>query len=124
MIIGIGVGGDFLDGPSESDVWNYPDAEQHFDYIKWYDYTGIGGTVPPVVPPVGAQKCEAKPNARKSTLCGNSKWACYTQKYAPNMSSACTSAWKSCCRSRRCSQEDIVKTVSAVYEQYDSQVKN
>ena len=66
--------------------------------------------------------------ARTRVLCSNSNWACYEQQYAPNMRPACNSAWRKCCEeylrngNYNCNKEETLRVVSAVYEQYDSQV--
>jgi len=125
MILNVAVGGHFVppyqNGPPGS--LSYPDAEMHVKSFKWYEYIGTG----PVSPPIGGGKCQAK-MARTRVLCSNSNWACYQQSYAPNMSPACNSAWRKCCaeylRNGRynCNKEETMRVVSAVYEQYDSQV--
>uniref|UniRef100_F7B0D1 GH16 domain-containing protein n=1 Tax=Ciona intestinalis TaxID=7719 RepID=F7B0D1_CIOIN len=36
MILNVAVGGDYLDNPKPSTVWNYPDAEMWVDYVRVY----------------------------------------------------------------------------------------
>ena len=36
LVLNVAVGGDFLDNPLPSTVWNYPDAEMWVDYVKVY----------------------------------------------------------------------------------------
>ena len=117
----VAIGGDFLDGPDPWDEWYYPQAEMWFDSVKWYEYTGGDNNGPPIGE--DGMECKAKQEASDGDLCGNSIWACYNQNYAPNMAPACTSEWQNCCYHNGCSHNDVVRTVSAVYEQYDAQVR-
>jgi len=119
IILNVAVGGDFLDGPDWNDQFYYPDAEMHVDWVKWYDYTGGDNNG-------GGGSCECKANSASSDseLCANAKWACYDQNYAPNMAPACTNEWRNCCYNWACSHNDVVRTCGAVFEQYDSQLRN
>ena len=42
LILNVAVGGDFLAGPDENDIFNYPEAEMWVDWVKWYTNCDLG----------------------------------------------------------------------------------
>ena len=114
LILNCAVGGSFVDDPSESTVWNYPDAELWIDSVKLFDYVGGGRPLHSV--------CQAKPDAAEVDLCNASKYVCNAQDDVGDVEQVCDTKWKQCCYKDKCTKEELVQSVSAVFDFYHSNV--
>nr|XP_002125105.2 uncharacterized protein LOC100181198 isoform X2 [Ciona intestinalis] len=113
MILNVAVGGDYLDNPKPSTVWNYPDAEMWVDYVRVYPLEDIA-----------SQKCMVKDGADPAAVCGNIDWACGSQNWA-DVSAQCTSELLACCDPPyACDGPKLNSLASEVYTAYDNIVND
>ena len=115
MIINCAIGGTFVDGPDESDVWDSSASVFRVDYVKVYDYLGGGRPV--------TSECRAKTESSDEELCEGSTWACEDQDYT-EMDFSCNEEWRKCCKDLECTHDEVVTVVSDVYDEYDKKVTN
>jgi len=69
-------------------------------------------------------KCVAKNTKSIDDLCAASRWACSEEQNYADVDVQCDDDWKKCCQDMECSDNKdlVLKVVTDVYEEYDSQV--
>lgn len=113
LILNIAIGGDYVNNPSQSTNWNYPDAEMWVDYVRVYDLGYISDYL-----------CAPTAASEYVDICNGVEWSCGSENTFADVSSECTQELLSCCSTADCTLLELKQLATGVYDAYDQQVND